>query len=437
MIGSPGPRAFLPASALPLAYFAGAHAALACAFAVLAINPDLPGGFFYHPRVVALVHLVTVGWLSGSILGAFYIVAPLALRLAMPVGRTDWAAYAAFQAGTIGMAAHFWRGSYDGMAWAAGLVWFAIAWVGLRAARGLPGAVVPWAIKLHVALAFANILAAAALGALIGLDRTRGFLGWPPFAAAIAHAHLAAVGWPAMMVVGLSYRLIPMMLPAAMPAGASLAWSAVLIEAGLAVLVFTLLSGAGPTWAGVLLIAAGLGSFVLQVRRTLARRMPRPPALPRLDWSMWQTRAALLWLAGATLLGLALTAGPDSWAGPLAWWYGIAGLIGFLSQIVVGMQGRLVPMYAWYRAFAARGGRPPARSAHELPSPAFARIIFAAWTAGVPLLGAGLAGDRRPLVAVASALMLMGVVTGALYLAHMVRAAGRDAPADSPTLRPQ
>jgi hypothetical protein len=33
------------------------------------MGPGVPGRFFYHPRMVALVHLVTIAWLSGSILG--------------------------------------------------------------------------------------------------------------------------------------------------------------------------------------------------------------------------------------------------------------------------------------------------------------------------------------------------------------------------------
>jgi hypothetical protein len=38
-------------------------------------RPVLPGAFHYHPRLIALLHLVTLGWISGSILGALYISA--------------------------------------------------------------------------------------------------------------------------------------------------------------------------------------------------------------------------------------------------------------------------------------------------------------------------------------------------------------------------
>ena len=135
------------------------------------------------------------------------------------------------------MIAHFWINTYDGMAWSAGLVSAAVARVAARAWWGLRQSVAPWPVLLHVALAFFNILAAAGLGITIGLDRTRGFLGVSPLAAMFAHAHVAAVGWATMMVVGLSDRLIPMMFPAAMPRGRWLALSAMLIEIGLVVLV--------------------------------------------------------------------------------------------------------------------------------------------------------------------------------------------------------
>jgi hypothetical protein len=415
-------KTLIPSSAVPLAYYAFAHAGLAAALLVLVLDPALPGASFYHPRMVALVHLVTLAWLSGSILGSFYIVGPLALRLAMPAGRGDWAAFALFVCGTVGMVGHFWINTYDGMAWSAGLVTAAIAWVAWRAWRGLPGSAAPWPVALHVRLAFGNILVAALLGILIGLDRTRGFLGVSALAATFAHAHLAAIGWVTMMVVGLSYRLI---VPAAMPAGRGPALSAVLIEGGVAILVIALL--ASPAWvpAGAGLIAAGLASFVVQIRKTLQHRLPRPPALPRRDWSTWQTHAALLWLFAATGLGLALSLGvPPAHRLTLMWIYGTAGLIGFLAQIVVGMQGRLVPLYAWYRAMAAKGS-PPDRAANALPSAAFARPIFIAWTLGVPLLAWGLAFESRPAIRMAALLLLAGVCLGAAYQVHLVRCARR------------
>jgi hypothetical protein len=414
-----------PSSAVPLAYYTFAHAGFAAALLVLALDPSLPGASFYHPRMIALVHLLTLAWLSGSILGSFYIVAPLALRLPMPAGTVDWIAFGCFVLGTIGMVSHFWINTYGGMAWSAGLVTAAFTWVAWRTWRGLPGSGAPWPVAVHVALAFFNILAAALLGILLGLDRTRGFLGVSALAAMFAHLHLAAVGWATMMVVGLSYRLIPMIVPAAMPTGAALVVSAVLLESGLAVLVTALILAPSGVLPGAGLIVAGLATFIIRIRRTLKHRMPRPPALPRRDWSTWQTHAAFAWLLVAVGLGITLASGMAAERRlTLMWAYGVAGLVGFLAQIVAGMQGRLVPLYAWYRGFAAKGA-PPARGANTLPAPGFACPLFLTWGIGVPVLAWGLAAGLPPLIRAGAISLLAGVLLGATYLAYLLRTARR------------
>jgi hypothetical protein len=84
------------------------------------------------------------------------------------------------------------------------------------------------------------------------------------------------------------------------------------------------------------------------------------------------------------------------------------------------MQGRLLPLHAWYRAFEAGGMRPPRRSAHERTSPALALTVLATWTVGVPLLAYGLAAGRTAAIAAGSAALLAGVVANAAQAALTV-----------------
>jgi hypothetical protein len=249
-------------------------------------------------------------------------------------------------------------------------------------------------------------------------------LGVSPFAMVFAHVHIAAVGWALMMVIGVAYRLLPMILPAKPPVGGSVAASGVLIEIGLCVLVAGFLWNAAWLAAGALVIALGLAAFVRNVRRMFAHRLPRPPALPARDWSTWQVHASLIWLAVALGLGLWLAVRSDAVANrQAAWTYGVAGLLGGLAQIVAGMQGRLVPLYAYYRAMAANGGAPPSRPANALPSEAFAGAIFACWLAGVPLLAWGLSRDSPQWIMFGSATLVAGVGTGGWYLGYLLRRA--------------
>jgi hypothetical protein len=142
-VNRPGPLELLPARFPPLLYFGFAHACLAAAFAATALDPRGVGGFFYHPRMLAVVHLVTLGWISGSILGSIYLVGPLALRFPLPAGRLDHAAFGSFAVGVMGMASHFWIDRPPGMAWSAGLVTLTFVFVAARVLPGLRRAAVP------------------------------------------------------------------------------------------------------------------------------------------------------------------------------------------------------------------------------------------------------------------------------------------------------
>jgi hypothetical protein len=112
----------VPPRALPLLYLGTAHVALALACLFAAIWPRAVAGFFYHAWLIGLVHMVTLGWISFSILGAIYIVGPLALRMDLRPRGLDYVAYACGLVGLIGMVGHLWIQEYAGMAWSAGTI---------------------------------------------------------------------------------------------------------------------------------------------------------------------------------------------------------------------------------------------------------------------------------------------------------------------------
>ena len=121
----------LPPRLLPVLYFGVAHVALALAFGAVALDPRGVSGFFYHSRMVAIVHLITLGWITTSILGSLYIVGPIALRVSLPANRSDYVAFALVVVGIVGMVAHFWLEEYAGMAWSALTVSSGVLIVGL------------------------------------------------------------------------------------------------------------------------------------------------------------------------------------------------------------------------------------------------------------------------------------------------------------------
>jgi hypothetical protein len=415
-------RDVLPPRLLPILYFGMAHLFLVAAFAVPALDPDAVAGFFYQPRTIAVVHLITLGWISASILGALYVIGPMALRMPMPVRPRDYAGFALFSMGALGMVGHFLIAGYGGVAWSAGLVVAGLLFVGARTAGALRKAPIHTAVKLHFLLAFANVAAAGVMGLLLALHKVRPFLPGQPLSNVYAHLHLAALGWACMMVFGAGYRMIPMVLPSAMPAGRSLFSSALLLQAGTLGLFVGFLLEKRFLLPSALLVMAGFAAFFREVRFMLRNRR-RPAAwlvLP--DYGVWHALQSMAYAALAALLGLTLCLlSSQERALRLAAVYGVVGLVGFLAQMVLGMQARILPMFAAYHANIEATCEAPPTTPRDMGSRRTGAAVFVLWSAGVPLLAGGMFLHSARLVGAAGGVLLAAAVLGAANAAAVLR----------------
>ncbi|HWP99244.1 MAG TPA: hypothetical protein VNK92_02115, partial [Vicinamibacterales bacterium] len=293
----------------------------------------------------------------------------------------------------------------------------------------LRAAVLPRPVKLHVAFAFVNVLGAATMGVLLGFDKVHGFMPGFVLTNVFAHAHLAAIGWAGMMAVGVGYRLLPMVLPAAMPEGRSLYLSFVLLQVGAAGLFTSFLMRSRLVPAFACTAVAGFLAFLAHAVWMGRRRRRAPPGLPRPDYGVYHVVAALGFLGAACLVGLWLSVAPASdltLRASLA--YGVFGLVGFLAQIIVGMEARILPVFAWYWAFADSGFEGPIPAPHEMPRRALQRLAFPLWLVGIPILAGGLFADFVPLVAAGAWLLLAAAMLHAANVAVTIRHAYRRPP---------
>jgi hypothetical protein len=397
---------------------------LVFAFSAVAADPAAIAGFFYHPRLLGVVHLVTLGWIGASVLGSIHIVGPLALRMPLRATRSDYAAHVCFAVGILGMVSHFWLDSPRGMVWSAGLTTLAFLHTGYRVLPRLARAPLPSPIKWPVALAFVNIGLAASLGVVVGLNKVTPFLPVHHLQAVLAHAHLAALGFATLMVMGVSYRLLPMMLPAAMTGGRGPVAAAALVELGvLGLVVSFFLDGTGRPLAA-LVAATGVAVFLGHVFGMLRHRRPAPPERPRPDLAVALILLALTHLACSALLGLLLVFVPElDAASPITMAYGALALVGFLAQMVVAVQQRLLPLAAWLWAYAGADYAEMPPSLHAAPGRLLPVLTFVGWALGSPLLALALAlgTDGLGSLRLAALLLLGGTLAHGLGLARTFR----------------
>ena len=407
-------RARRPSVLLPLTHLLTAAAAFVLAALALPwLATDL-AGHYYHPRLLALTHTLTLGWITLTIMGASYQIIPIVLGKTLWSERLAWWQYGLFVTGVVGIVAHFFIAQWPGLLWSAGLLAIGTATHVLNAAltaRGLQR----WTITARlVALALAGFALTALFGAALGVEHVRAWLPGTFFARLHAHVHLALLGWVLPMVIGVAARIYPMFLLAPEPSArvSAIQWWG--ISVGVPVTVGALLLDSPLVAVGACAVAAAVAAHVTWVLSAV--RASRRPAL---DWGLRLALAGAAFAVPATALGLGLAF--DLVGGP-RWAMAYAVLVfgGWASLTITGMMLKIVPFLVWYRAYGPLVGRAPVPTMAQLSWPAAERIAFVLLVTGMSVLAVAVGTGDATAIRAAAILVAAGAVSFGASLARVV-----------------
>lgn len=400
----------LPAS-VPLRFFGAAVAFHALAWlALLAGAADWAqwrGGLGWP---LAALHLVTLGTLLSSAIGASLQLLPVATRQPVRSPRVAAALWWLYVPGVAALAlgmglAHPTLLALGAAAVVAALVaWATLLGLNLLGARGMPGVVLHgWG-----ALAGLALLAASAL-ALVAL-----WLGHPLLGRDAARAlHLAAgvFGTMGLLAFGLSYVLLPMFALSGVPderlqlASGVSALAAVALAAVAAFDVAPLALRGAALAAGALALALHLKLMHHALATGMRRDLGRALQLMRIGWG-----ALALALVVALLQLAAPALGLD--AGRLGRLFVVLAVGGWLLSFLFGVLQRILPFLA--SMHAARGQpRPPTPSALTRERPL--AWHFVAHLAALALLAAAVLADSAWLAGAAALAGGAGAVAFGLF----------------------
>ncbi|MCA9675816.1 MAG: hypothetical protein H6708_33650 [Kofleriaceae bacterium] len=405
----------VPAPILPGEHFA---AALVCfvigGVGLIAVAGDLAAGMFFLPRVIAVVHLFTLGWIMTSIFGALCQFLPVAIGRGL---RWPGAAHASFAAHVTGVAL-FVGGLATGHpaavhAGACGLaIGFGVFAVNLAVTlatvrdRGLT-----WWALAGVAV---FLVVTPAYGVVLALNlRGGGLIGGSRFAVVAAHAHVAIAGVVLLTMVGVAHRLLPMFL---LSHGARdhAAWTAIaLLAGGAAVLAIPGGAGVRVELAGAL-IAGGVVAFLVQAVTFFHHRRRRS-----IDPGMQLAAAGLIGLAVAVLVApIALSRGLRDLHLLTAY---VTILLGAITLFVAGHYYKIVPFLVWYHRFGPLVGTRKVPTVAELYAAPLARLDGALLAIGWLGVAIGIFAGRGDLVRAAAVAVAAGAVLEAIIIARVAR----------------
>jgi hypothetical protein len=358
-----GARSRLLPVSIPFRYFGAAVAFHLLAWLALLAGADrLPrfsGGLGWP---LAALHLVTLGVLTMTAIGASLQLLPVATR--QPLHSTAWAAriWWLYTPGVAAVAC----GMGAGMVWLLGagalavavalLAWAVLLGANLRGARGMPGVVGHgWAAvaSLVVMLAAAFSLAALYLGMPL-LDRS---------SALSLHVVFAAYGFMGLLALGLSLILVPMFALSAAPDARAALASCGLAVAALAVAALAV-AGVAPQALRGLALALGGAAVLLHLR--LMHEALRSGMRRELGPSFTLVRVGWAALAASLVAASALLLDPPPAGMPAL--FGVILIGGWLLSFLLGMLQRILPFLASMHT-ASSGKRAPTPSSLSAQRP--------------------------------------------------------------------
>ena len=363
--------------------------------------------FFYQPLLLALTHTITLGWITSAIMGVMYRYVPALTKRPLRFPRLALLQFWLFIIGGMGMIAHFAIGRWIATWLAAGVVVLSVALFALNILLCLAPAGGRGVAETGMLLSILYLVAAAVLGLLLALDKTFGFLHGSVLTNLAAHAHLAALGWVSLTICAVSYRMVPAFLLPEVELPRAAIWQLYGLAAAVAGLGIALLGGLGGAgvWSIAIMLAllayvAVLGSLVRN------RRMP-------IDWTMRHALAGVVCLVLSAGLGLSLVRiDPGSVLGNgIAGAYGVLGLLGWVTNFIIGMSYKLFP--GFIAGLRDTAGWPKLAIA-ELSFPRYRPFVFFSLNAGVLAMASGLV-TTQVLVARLGAVII--AVGGLLYVA--------------------
>jgi hypothetical protein len=380
-------------------------------------------------RLLAYVHLVTLGFAGAMIFGASYQLVPVVLQTPLASVTLGRLSFWCYLAGLATFLAGLWRGWLPGLGIGGSMLAVAFTiYIGVVFTTFLRAPyheVIGW----HIVAGLASAGTGMILGVLLAFNKSNGMLGdhFPGFLA--AHIAMMLAGWVGITFTGVAYRLVCMFTLAEKHFRPTWAWAELALAGGGAWLValrfaLDLPSIAGQ--AGALGVLAGHIVFAAHLRLLYAKRMRRTFDI-HIPFAVAAVAAAI-GAAAMLATGLIRHLGPtDPWWVATVW----LTLFGVAGTAIQGFFYKISTFLVWLKRYSPVAGRQPVPKLEQLYSRTLALAGWGLWLLGI---GAGVAvilteGDAMPLVGV------LLLAAGACFVINVIGIARHWLRGDRLTLR--
>ena len=419
--------------------------ALCAGIVWLVVQPSILATYHYNQNVIAATHLFVLGWICSVVMGAMYQLVPVALETKLYSEKLARWQFAFHVVGFIGMVWMFrvWnmeQVGHFGSVLAVGVVLFvyniartlwrvpkwnvtatavsaALAWISLTIILGLSIAAAKSSNEYESGSEGSTTGTVAALlhGLKLGTAFLRPFGG---LSTMHAHAHLGGVGFFTMLIVGVSYKLIPMFTLSQVQSRGRAVGSVILLNVGLAGSFVTILRHSPLKPAFALMVVAALAVYGWELKAILRARKRRA-----LDWGIKYFLTAIVLLLPLSALAVVLSwpgLPQNTFTGQLENLYGFLGLIGVVTFAIMGMLYKIIPFLVWFGRYSRQIGRAKVPALADLYSARLQALGYWAWLTGLAVTGRAIVLSHETGIRIGCSFLALGVATLGLNVGKML-----------------
>lgn len=402
-----------------LPFYGYAALAFLVAAILLAVSAADFTGHYFHPHLLAITHIIALGWGTMMILGASYQLVPVLIEGAL---YSNTLATISFAAAAVGIPILV-RGFY-------------VFDMGLHTQCGgilIIIAIIAYLVNLAISMAKSKhenvhaffiftaalwLLATAGVGLALALNFTKTILPKGSLEYLPLHAHLGIAGWFLLLVTGVGSRLIPMFLISKYNNNRLLWCIYGLINGGLLAFVILFLYSGNTLLLAVpfAAIAAAIALFGKFCFHSYRQRI-RKKLDAEMKISLLSVLMLLLPLIFLIVIIVLVLAAPQEDT-KLVTAYGFIIFFGWITAIILGMTFKTLPFIIWNKVYHHLAGKGKTPSPKDLFSETAFKWMSLCYVAGFVLFTAGILFHATAIIQVAAVLLLL---TSLLYNWNVIK----------------
>ena len=376
-------------------------------------------GHYFQPHILAITHVMALGWATMIILGASHQLLPVLIESDLYSNKLG---HLSFGLAAVGIPLLVY-----------GFYTFNLGVVAQVGGSLVTGAVLAYIANIILSISHSKrknvhamfvltasiwLLLTVSLGLALLFNFTLSVFPENSLSYLPLHAHLGLVGWFLLLVLGVGSRLIPMFLISKYNAP-RLLWAVfALVNTGLVLygLLFLFHAAPGLSFGPAVLVLLALLLFAYYCMQAYKQRIRK-----KVDDQMKISLLAVALLLLPTLVLLVLIGVLLASSGERAnvvLLYGFTIFFGWLTAIILGMTFKTLPFIVWNKVYRHRASLGKMPSPKELFSEPVYRAMALAYLLGFILFGCGILFAAPILLTIGSIALLM---TAVLYNWNVLR----------------